>query len=321
MSERTLKRMVAVLGVLVLAWVVATIVGRDAPDPGAGGGEMAAFLESLAPEAATTIVFTGGDLATVRLEREPDGGWVTDGHPVDSAQAARFLSALADAGTGSPVSVNPSNHPRMEVDEGSTRVVALEGPEGVDTLFVGSSGPTPGTVYARLPRHDPVHVLSADLRGHARRSAADWRSRRIATVDTAAVAAVVVERGGDSYRIERSDSAWSVEGGATGGRAMGDMLESLVLLSAGGFVGEAEIAGAAAEPSRTITVRDREGGEMLVVRFWDPPEGTFDYQAVATGPAAFQPDERFRLPSFQVDRLTPPLEAVRAQDEGEVGGG
>lgn len=354
MSERTLKRIAAVLAVLVLAWIVVTVTRGGAPEPGEGGGEMAVFLEGLTPEAATAVVFTGGgpSAETVRLERgagaaadageAAPGGWMVGGHRADSAQVARFLTALGDAGTDAPVSVNPANHARMGVDDASGRVLVFEGPEGADTLLVGESGPSSGTVYARLPGRDEVHVVRADLSSHAGRSIADWRSRRMAAVDTAAVTSVEVVRDGSSYRLERGDSAWTMDAEPADATSVRNLLGELADLEAQGFPdeedaaepaeggdeagsegagGTAEAAGEAAagagrapdgEPDRTVTAWNADGEELLAVRMWEPGEdsGTTALEAVVTGPAVLQPDTPFTLPSWRADRVAPEREGV-----------
>lgn len=346
MSERTLKRIGVVLAVLVMAWIVVTLTTGGPPDPGEGGGEIAVFLEGLTPEAATAVVFGGGgsDAETVRLERGPGGaapdtadamptGWTVDGHPADSAQVARLLTALGDAGTGGPVSVNPANHGRMGVDDASARVLVLEGPEGVDTLLVGNAGPSTGTVYARLPGRDEVHLVQADLSSHAGRGVSDWRSRRMAAADTGAVAVVDVTRDGSTYRLERGDSAWTVDGEPTYEIGVENLLGELADLEAQGFPeedgadptggagapgaeGTAEGAGQTPdrEPDRTVSVSDADGQQILLLRMWEPGEGGGStLEAVATGPAALQPGTRFTLPSWRADRVAPERSGVEAR--------
>lgn len=340
MSEGTVKRIGMVLAVLVLAWVVVTLTRGGPPEPGEGGGEMATFLEGLAPEAATAVVFAGGgpDAEPVRLERGPGGaapdtgdatptGWTVAGHAADSAQVARFLTALAEAGTGAPVSVNPANHARMEVDDASARMLVLEGPEGPDTLLVGGSGPAGGSAYARLPGRDEVHVVQADLASHAGRAVTDWRSRAMTAADTSAVTAVEVLRDGSSYRLERGDTAWTMDGEAAYEIGVENLLGELADLEAQGFPEEDDPAGAvetqpqpgaegvedagapaspAGEPDRTVTVWSADGDPVLTLRMWEPGEGGGStLEAVATGPAARQPGTRFTLPSWRADRVAP----------------
>lgn len=319
MSERTLKRLMTVLGVLVVAWLVVKVVGVGRGfGPGEGGGEMATFLQGVDPGAITTVEFTGGTDATVRLERSGAGGaWMVDGHPADSAQAASLVAALDSVGTGAPVSVNPDNHARMEVDSASARLMVLERDGGADTLLLGKAGPSYGTVYARLPGHDEVHLLQADLRAHAHRSAADWRSKRIAAVDTTAVGAVEVARDGSTFRLERADSVWTADGSPADPQAVRDLLSELAGLQAQSFPPADTTGAAERDPDRTVTVFGTDGSQLLVVRLWEPEEGgNTSLTGSAEGPAASQPDARFTFASWRADRLTPEAGAVKKEDQG-----
>lgn len=321
MSERTLKRMVWVLGVLVLAWLVVRVVGGGRGfGPGEGGGAMATFLEGLDPGGITTVEFTGGEEGTVRLQRADTAAgspWTVEGHPADSTQAASLLDALEGATTGGPVSLNPANHARMEVADSSARRMILDREGGgADTLLLGKAGPSYGELYARLPGQDEVYLLDADLRPHANRSSADWRSKKIAAVDTATVEAVEVTRDGSTYRVERGDSTWTVDGGPADSQAVHDLLAELVSVQAQSFPADSASA-PGGDPDRTVTVLGTDGAEELVVRLWEPEEeGGTTLTGRAQGPATRQPDTPFTFASWRADRLVPEADAVRGEAEG-----
>ncbi|HZD06028.1 MAG TPA: DUF4340 domain-containing protein [Longimicrobiales bacterium] len=321
MSERTLKRMVWVLGVLVLAWLVVRVVGAGRSfGPGEGGGAMTTFLEGMDPGSITAVEFTGGDEGTVRLERAgtaAGSSWTVEGHPADSTQAASLMDALAGATTGAPVSRNPENHGQMEVDDSSARLMVLEGEGEADTLLLGKAGPSYSTVYARSPGQDEVYLLDANLRPHAGRSAADWRSKKIAAVDTAMAQAVVVTRDASSYRVERGDSAWTVDGGPADSQTVHDLLAELVSVQAQSFPAADSASAPEGDPDRTVTVLGTDGSRLLVVRLWEPGEGEgSDLTGTAEGPAARQPDTRFTFASWRADRLVPEAEGIREEEGG-----
>lgn len=281
---------------------------------------MASFLDGLTPDQAVAIVFVGAGErgGPVRLERGSDAAtWTVAGHPADSARVARLLAALNEAEAGAPVSVNPDNHARMEVDDASARRMVVEGATGADTLLVGEAGPSTGTVYARLPGTDPVYLVSADLASHARRTAEDWRSRRMAALDTSVVSTVEVEREGSGYRLERGDSAWTVDGEPAAAGVARDLLAELANLQAQAFPDD-EAAEGAGPPDRTVRVATSDDGEVLVVRIWEPEEGSTALRAVATGSAALQSDALFEVPSWRADRIAPEVGDARA--EGETAG-
>ncbi len=310
MSERTLKRMLAVLAVLVVAWGLVLAGGRGGSSASAqGGGAMGAFLGAVDTEAVQAVRIEGrGPGGALRVERAPGTptGWTVDGHPADADRVHRFMEALAGASTGAPVSINPANRARMGVDDTSAARLVLEGGGRSDTLLLGKEGPAYATVYARLPGQNEVYLLQSNLGVYPARDEGDWRSKAMAAVDTGRVSAVEVARDGETYRLARSDGSWTVDGRAADSAAVRGVLDELASLRAGGFPDSATAAAGAAGAQRRVTVLGPGGATLLTVRLWS--EGTKDggsLLAVADGPAARQAGTPFTYPSFRADRLAP----------------
>lgn len=317
MKESTLKALMAVLGALLVAWLVVIAFGRSGTDEPGGGGELGAMLDSLEPDSLRSITFSGGTVAggPVRLERS-GRSWRVEGHPADSLQVSRLLEALGNAHTGAPVALNPSNHARMEVDDASARIVVLEGAEAVDTLLLGKTGTSYSSVYVRLPGHDEVYLVDAELRPHASRDANEWRSKRIAAVDTTAVATLRVSRGNDSHTLERADSSWSVGSGTAAPQAVRDILSEVRSLQAMDFPApDSASVLAPGDPDRTVEVVDGSGTELLVIRLWEPRgTGESNLMGRAEGPDVDQPDVLFRLAAWRADRLAPTSDRIEGRE-------
>lgn len=318
MSDRALKRIFLVLGLLVLAYGVVALLGRRGED--GSGGALASVLENVVPESLEAVVFQepGPSGGTRRLERTGTTAWTVDGNPVDSAYVARLLDALDGAEAGAVVSRNPANHARMGVDEASAVRMILERGGATDTLLLGGRGPTSGTVYARVPGADDVQVLEADLRAAATRSADEWRSKRLAAVDTASVRTVELATPDGGYVLAREEGAWSVDGQPADSTTVASLLGELAALDGTGVAGEGVPE---READRVLTVGG-ESGTVLTLRLWEPgDEGGGGLTAVAEGPAALQPGAAFTFPSWRTERMTPGRDqVVAAEAEGEAGG-
>jgi hypothetical protein len=319
MSERALRTILVGLGALVGLWLVAILVSGPATDEAGGGGELASVLEALDVAQVSGVRFSAGPdpASAVRLQRT-DAGWSVDGHPADSLQVARLLEALDQATASGPVATNPANHPRMGIDDSSATTLALEQGDLADTLLLGNAGTSSGSIYARLPGRDDVYVVDADLEPHATREPEAWRSRRIASVDTASVTAVELTVANESLRIERADSSWTVDGGGADadGQAVRDLLSEVGRLEASRFPPPDSVdvvTGGA--PDRVVTVLGEQSSVLLMVQLWDPPDDTAGTNVAgrAEGPGAAQAGVTFEVPSWRADRLAPSADHLRGE--------
>lgn len=301
MSTRTLTRLLAAAGVLVALWLLIALISR------AGGSgqptasdDWSGLLASLTPDSVTSVTIEEVHEAPRVLEKQGDA-WTIDGFPADSATVARFWTNLADAGADQIVARNPDNHDRMGVAADSTITVTFSGSPGDRTILVGNEGSGFGTAFARRPDEDDVHLLTGGLRTHFTRSVSDWRDKRIVAIDTANVNRIDVTRGDQSYTLARADSSWTVGGSPAQQSPVTSILEELSAMRATGFFEEGDSL-YAAPPEISVTALGAAGDTLGSVTL---SSGSGDRAARTSGN-----DTVYRLPSFRVDRVAPPLEQL-----------
>lgn len=304
MSERTLSRLLAVLGVLVLAWAGFTFVGG-----GNGGGdaeipeEVRAILRDLSPETLETVRARGPE-TDLELARTGEG-WSVNGHRPDSSNLELFWNALEGAEVEELVATNPANHPRMGVAADSALQVEIEAGGETRTFLLGNQGPRYGTAYMRLPDDDRVWLVDGQMAQRLRQNLDQWRDKRMVAADTAAVERIEVSREGGGWTAIRSDSVWVLQDGTEAdGSTMRTVLGQLANLRASGFLAEGDSLAGLPEAA-TVTALTAAGDTLARVTL---AEGEGDRWARAAGDPVL-----YRLSSFRADRLAPP--------EGEVRGG
>lgn len=299
MTERTLKRLVGALAVVLAVWAVAELM------PGGSGaisapGELARFFDGVEAESLEAVRFTRGD-STLELNRS-DSAWTIRGFPADSASVERFMDAVAELRVGDLVATNPENHSRMGVVEDSAVAVDFVVDGRARTILVGDAGRRFGTAYVRLPGADEVFLLEGDLRTHARRGLDQWRNRVMVAVDTAAVARVEVERDGDAYALVRGDSVWTfTDGGEARETAVRGVLSELARLVASGFVAEGDSL--ASLPAAAVTRAYTDAGDLVA-------EVTVGEGSGERWARTASDEYLYRVSSFRANRVAPPLEDV-----------
>ncbi len=308
MSERTLKRLVGALVVLVAVWGVTALLSSDRSRSRGAAGAAAEFFDGVDREHVTAVRISSvsGD---VELTRDGDR-WLVNGLATDSGTVARFWDMMESAKITDLIATNPANHERMEItDSAAWRLeVELDGGE-TRTLLVGGQGPRFATSYVRLPGEDAVYLLQGDIRVHMRRRLDDWRNKRLAAVDTAQVARIEVERDGEAYVVVRADSAWTFEGGDTvDASAVEALLMDMRDLRASAILAETDSL-AQTPPGGSLRLLDAEGAVLAEITIG---QGERDRWARSAG------DETvYRLPSFRIDRIFPTRERMsRKEEEG-----
>jgi hypothetical protein len=237
MSDRTLKQLVGALTVAVGVWLISSLLSS-----GAGGiaasGEIASLFDDLDGPSLTAVRIEGA-AGSVDLERGPDG-WTANGYRTSQSAVTTFLSAVTAASIGDLVAANPSNHERMGVDEGSALHVIFTTESGSRSVLLGQSGRRFQTSYVRTPGADEVYLLEGRLGSELRKDESAWRDLTMATVDTVAVARIVVS-GDRDYTLVRGDTAWTLEGGAAvEPSTVNGILAELSNLAATGFYAESD---------------------------------------------------------------------------------
>ena len=302
MSEQTLKRIMGVLGILVLLWIGSVLLsgrsgGGSVPDYG-----IASLFERLNESTVTAIRIANPDL-TVSLQRTGNA-WTVNGNVTDSTAMTRLWSALAEADVGGVAANNPSNHERLGVSANSARTVDFTLADGgTATLLLGNPGPITPSGFVRLPDQDAVVVVSGDLRPMLVQTVTDWRDKTILRVDTAAVVRVVLETEAGSYVAARSDSTWSVDGEPADATAMRSLLDELANFVALGFVE----GRAAYEDNARRVIALGAGQDTLGTVLITGEAGSRDARTPGS-------DIVFEVASFRADRITPDIERLRLAD-------
>ena len=302
MSEQTLKRIMGVLGILVLLWIGSVLLsgrsgGGSVPDDG-----IASLFERLNESTVTAIRIANPDL-TVSLQRTGNA-WTVNGNVTDSTAMTRLWSALAEADVGGVAANNPSNHERLGVSANSARTVDFTLADGgTATLLLGNPGPITPSGFVRLPDQDAVMVVSGDLRPMLVQTVTDWRDKTILRVDTAAVVRVVLETEAGSYVAARSDSTWSVDGEPADATAMRSLLDELANFVALGFVE----GRAAYEDNARRVIALGAGQDTLGTVLITGEAGSRDARTPGS-------DIVFEVASFRADRITPDIERLRPAD-------
>jgi len=300
MSERTLKRLVGALAIVVALWVVTTLVAGGGGTAGPSGG-MATIFDGISESSIEAVRLSGTD-QPVELRREGEA-WTVNGYAPDSATVARFIDLVVELEVGDLAATNPANHDRMGVSQDSAESMEID-VEGGDTrrVLIGKQGPRFATVYGRLPDEDQVYVLRGDLRIHAIRRLDDWRNKRIVAIDTSLVRRIEVERDGEAYTVVRADSTWTFEDGSEAATTpVRNMLMELANLRASAILEEGDSIAALEQGGSTMAYS--ESGEVLAeVRIGS---GEADRWGRVPSDSVI-----YRLPSFRVDRITPERSAV-----------
>jgi len=300
MSERTLKRLVGALAIVVALWVVTTLVAGGGGTAGPSGG-MATIFDGISESSIEAVRLSGTD-QPVELRREGEA-WTVNGYAPDSATVARFIDLVVELEVGDLAAANPANHDRMGVSQDSAESMEID-VEGGDTrrVLIGKQGPRFATVYGRLPDEDQVYVLRGDLRIHAIRRLDDWRNKRMVAIDTSLVRRIEVERDGETYTVVRADSTWTFEDGSEAATTpVRNMLMELANLRASAILEEGDSIAALEQGGSTMAYS--ESGEVLAeVRIGS---GEADRWGRVPSDSVI-----YRLPSFRVDRITPGRSAV-----------
>ena len=288
MSEKTLKQAIYFLAAVTALYLLTTLLNQGGPSAN-GGGDVAEALEASSDE--TDRVVLAGPGRTVTLERAPDG-WTVNGFAADSAAVARFWEALEGAEVGDVAATNPANHERLGITADSAWVLTIGQEERV---LLGHAGPQFGTSYVRLPDGDAVYLLRGDLRSSATRPLVDWRDKLVLAVDTTQVAAVEVQRDGQTRRWERGDSTWTEGGTPADDGEIRNLLQELAGFQATGFAPDSVTM--KETPDRRVVVYDASGAELASLAL---DEGDGNLRAFSG-----QSPYVFEVPSWRADRVAP----------------
>lgn len=303
MSEKGLKLLAVTVGVLCLVWVAVNFLPRGGGGGGASSGALSSFFLGVTPESVTSVRFKPpGDEGDVELTRTV-GKWTVNGFSADSGSVARLWEGMADATVGDRVGSNPANHPRLGVSSDSAWTLQVETSEGTRSLLVGKSGSRYGTAYIRLPDENDVYLLEAGLRPLITRTLDDWRDKRVARVDTAAVQRIELNREGSNVVLERADTLWVLgDGGEADGTTVRSLLGEMARMDATGFYAPQDSLSSLGGSVRAL---DTAGDTLL---FLEVGSGEGDRWARVEGDSIV-----YRIPSWRVSRILPEVVDLRGE--------
>lgn len=321
MSEKTLKRIVLVVAVLVFGYGLVTIVrsGLDSDDGGGGDSELARAVSELEPSLVDRVLLVDG-ADTVRLAREEDR-WTVNGFRADSARVARFWRSLTGEDMGNPVVRNPDNHSSLGVtEEQASRIVVITGAGERHEILVGNSGPSYPSAYVRAAGSDAVHLLQSSLSASTGQGVTTWRDHTIVRVDTSRVQEVQVTTPTDAYTLSRESGAWTVDGTAATDAQARNLVGGLTRVLASDFY---DVEGAWPEP----VAGGQEAPERRLVAL-AAPNDTVTAIAIRgsedTGLAVRVAGDStvYEIAPFDIGRLFPPRESLLGggQDDEDAGG-
>lgn len=317
MKRKHLYVILAILALAVLIYAPTLVVDGGAGEEEPPEGEALEF-PALAGETPVGVrIADPGTGDTLSLERGAER-WTVDGHRADSAKVADLLAALDTARSTRLVARNPDNHPRLGVEEDGGRRVDVTTREGSTvSFFLGERDSGSGGYYARLAGSPEVWLLEGPVGGYLGRDLEGWRDRDIATVDTAAVREIVIDRGDEQVALTRGTEGWRVGDLPADSATVADLLRELASVTATGFPPDSAAATADfSEPDARLSAFAPEAGDVtgraLVASLgFLEPEGDAPewWVKAADSPAVYE------LSSYVVRRLLPTRAALLATEE------
>jgi len=295
MSARTLARLAALLGVLLLLWGAAALAHRRSGSPSVAR----LGLPTLTRATVDSIRITR-PADTLVLARH-DSTWSVNGHPASATAVSELFGALSDtAATAELVAEKPGSHAGLGVDSaGGTRVRFLRGDSVVADLVAGHRSMDLDGGYFRLAGSDEVYLLRGPLSGVLDRSRDEWRDRRIATVPVDSVATIEVRRGSRGYRLTKGDKRWAlVPGGPADTAAAARFVQAFREIDAGGFATPAQADSARFDrPDREVRLLRPDGSSLLTIAFDSMSNGFWTRTSAG--------ETVYRLDTWAANRLTP----------------
>ena len=312
MTERTLKKIILALAILVVFYVALKVVEGPRRSGNRGEGDvLEALLQGASPETIRTVSFVyRGD--TIRLESAPEG-WLVNGYPADQGMVEQFWTELQSATVADLVATNPTNHERLGVSEELASLLDLEQVQGgTVSVLMGNPGPAWSDVYGRLRGEDDVYLVRGNLRSAATRTVSQWRDKRIAALDTAMVSRIQVETDGVEATLSRDAEDWTVDGEPADPARVRGILSELARLDATDFGPDTLQL---PTPTRSLVVLGPSEETLLQVRLVKGVAASWWLQRDEGGTI-------YQVTGWRAGRLVPAVDSLPAIPEvgGETGG-
>jgi hypothetical protein len=288
MSRQYIRRVAAVLAVVLVLWGILSIARRPVQDRDRG-----LVLQPVDTSLVDSVLIAKGP-DTTRLVRSASGEWRVNGMGASSSAISSMLRSLSDSNMHTEVvAERAASHERLGLTADSALhfTVSARGAPVVD-LLVGRSTGTYNGVYLRNAGDSIAYSLAGPLTNSTRADLQHWRDTRIAPLSADSVYEIEIRRGVASYTLRREDSTWTFANGraaATG--AVGSLLYQFSNLHATGFATGAEqdslnFSGA----RRTARLSDRGGTVIANLMFDSTAAAVFVKSASDTAKTVFRID-------------------------------
>lgn len=306
MSKKTLNTIIKIFLSVTILWVGLSLMNSRSNRPGTSINSVQELFANFDPATVTDFNIQSPDGSITELTHLDDN-WTVNGYSIEEVSLNKLLDAIDENEVGSVVANNAENHGRMGLSADSTwRLEIIESESKKSTILIGNTGPTFPSVFTRVLDQDEVVLISADLRGAVTQSLTEWRDKTIITTDTIALSSILLDYGNATYRLDRSDTTWTMDGEVVDAAAVIGITAELSNMEASGFLDENQSP--STENKRRIVAMDESGSIMN--------------QLVLTGQGLTRhvqnPNSEiiFEIPSWQFSRIVPDI-FMLVQDEEE----
>lgn len=294
MSSKVLLRIVAILGVALLAWALLALLRRGSTD-----STVTFALPHLVADSVESIEYLGPQ-DTIRLARQ-GSSWTVNGHTAAPRVVEAFFKAMSDTNARSEmVAQSAESHTRLGVDSAAGKHLMVKG--GGKTLldvWFGNRGPDFEGFYVRRAGENPVYLMRGTFADLTVQPLEDWRERLALSIGSDSVTRVEVIRGKSSYGLTRSGAGWTfAKGGAADSARVTRWLAQFQELRATGFPKPGQTDSASFTPAERRVTLYGSGTQPMAVVSLDSLPSTF---ILKIGEGA----ERYTLDSKVTDLVVP----------------
>lgn len=297
MSKQTLNRIIKVFIGATLFWALLSLLNNQDQDSKSVNNRIKEVFTDFDSTTVKTLKITSPDGGITQLTYLTDT-WEVNGYASEEASLSKLWDAIDANNVGNVVANNADNHRRMGLSLDSTWVLeVIDIDNQQSTILVGNSGPIFPSVFTRLLDQNEVVVISGELRSAVTQSLTEWRDKTITTTDTAAVKSILLDYGDETYRLERSDTTWVMDGETLDVAAMIGITAELSNMEASGFLDENQTP---SDLNRRRIVAMDESGKLLSQLVLSGEGTTRHVQNLNS-------DVIFEVPSWKFSRIVPEI--------------
>lgn len=230
---------IGVLAGICVALIAVYLIARSYSQPSAFQAPADFHVSEWKTDAIDHIrlAFAGGKEIDLK---KTDGTWRVNGQPAEQTRIDQVLEYLGKAQITSRVSSNPDNHGSFDVGaEKGLTMTLFNGENEIQQVILGKTAGGE-TVYARLPDHDEVYVLSGLSRYYLSDEENVWRDRKIASFSKDNVRQVEYTENQIYWKLQQSKDGWTLANKwiapvAVNADKVGEFMQSVANLQATDF--------------------------------------------------------------------------------------